>query len=64
MKEQPKTSVTYLRNSSSKHKIERLSIPQELISDKFYIQEKLFRTQKCRRKFVKNLLPEKRKENM
>ena len=63
MKEQPKTSVTYLRNSSSKHKIERLYIPQELMSDTFYIQEKLFRTQKCR-KFVKNLLPEKRKENM
>ena len=25
---------------------------------------KILRTQNCRRKFIKNLLPEKRKENM
>ena len=31
---------------------------------KFYIHEKTLRLQNSRRKFIKNLLPEKRKENM
>ena len=31
---------------------------------KFYVHEKILRTRNCRRKFNKNLHPEKRKENM
>ena len=34
----------------------RLEIPRYLVYEK--------RTRKCRRKFIKNLLPEKRKENV
>ena len=32
--------------------------------EEFYIHEKILCTRNCRRKFIKNLLPEKRKENM
>ena len=32
--------------------------------EKFYVDEKILSTQNCRRKFIKNLLPEKYKENM
>ena len=39
-----------------------LQIPQELVYEKFYVQEKILRTQNCRRKFIKSLLPEKRKK--
>ena len=42
----------------SKQKMRRLQISQRLV------YEKNLRTRNCRRKFVKNLLPEKRKENM
>ena len=31
---------------------------------KFYVHEKVLRAPNCRRRFIKNLLPEKRKENM
>ena len=31
---------------------------------KFYAHKKFLGTQNCRRKFIENLLPEKRKENM
>ena len=31
---------------------------------KIYVHEKILRTQNRRRKFIKNLIPEKRKENM
>ena len=41
-----------------------LQIPQNIVYEKFYVHEKNLRTQNCRRKFTKNLLPEKRKENM
>ena len=41
-----------------------LQIPPKLGYEKFYVQEKILRTRNCRRKFIKNLLPEKRKENM
>ena len=44
--------------------LKRLQIPQKLVYEKFYVREKILRTLNCRRKFVKNLLPEKRKENM
>ena len=32
--------------------------------EKSYVHEKILRTRNCRRKFIANLLPEKRKENM
>ena len=41
-----------------------LPIPQKLVHKKFYVHEKILRTQNFCRKFIKNLLPEKRKENM
>ena len=44
--------------------MKRLQIPQKLVYEKFYVHEKSLRTPNCRRKFIKNLLPEKRKENM
>ena len=44
--------------------MKRLQIPQKLEQGKFYVHEKILRTRNCRRKFNKNLLPEKRKENM
>ena len=31
---------------------------------KVYTHEKVLRTRNCRRKFIRNLLPEKPKENM
>ena len=31
--------------------------------EKFYVHEQILRTLNCRRKFIKKLLPEKRKEN-
>ena len=44
--------------------MKRLQIKQKLVSKKFYVHEKILRTRNCRRRFIKNLLPEKRKENM
>ena len=44
--------------------MKRLQIPQKLAYEKFYVEEKKLRTRYCRRKYIKNLLPEKRKENM
>ena len=54
----------HFRNSNFKHRMKRLQIPQKLVYGKFYIHEKILRTGNCRRKFFKNLLPEKHKENM
>ena len=44
--------------------MKRLQIPQKLVYGKFYVHEKILRARNCRREFIKNLLPEKRKENM
>ena len=44
--------------------MKRLQIPQKLVYEKFYVHEKISCTRNCRRKFIKNSLPEKRKENM
>ena len=44
--------------------MKRSQNPQKLAYEKFYEHEKTLRTQNCCRKFIKNLLPEKRKENM
>ena len=44
--------------------MKRLQIPQKLVYEKFYVHEKILRTQNYRCKFIKNLLLEKRKEKM
>ena len=44
--------------------MKRLQIPQKLVHVKCYVHKKILRTRTCRRKFIKNLRPEKRKENM
>ena len=41
-----------------------LQIPQKLVYEKIYVHEKILRSRNFRRGFIKNLLPEKRKENM
>ena len=42
----------------------RLQILQKLVCEKLYVDEKILRARNCRRRFIKNLLPEKRRENM
>ena len=42
--------------------MKRLRIPQKLVYEKFYVYEKNLRTRNCRRKFIKNLLPEKQRK--
>ena len=66
MKEQPRVEhkLRIFRNSNFKHTMKRLQIPQKLIYDKFYVHEKILRARNCSSKFIKNLLTEKRKENM
>ena len=64
MKGQPRPLVMQFGNSNFKHKMKRLQIPQKLVCGKFYVHEKILRARNCRREFIKNLLPEKRKENM
>ena len=44
--------------------MKRLQIPHKRVYETFYIHEKILHVPNCRRKFIKNLLPEKRKENM
>ena len=41
-----------------------LQISQKLVYEKFYVNKKNLRTRNCRRKFIKNLLQEKRKESI
>ena len=41
-----------------------LQIPQKLAYKKLYGHKKIIRTRSCRRKFIENLLPEKRQENI
>ena len=41
-----------------------LQITQKLVCEKFYVHEKILRTRNCRRRFIKILIPEKRKENI
>ena len=50
--------------SNFKHEMKRLQLIQKLVYEKLYVYEKILRTRNCRRNFIKNLLPEKRKENM
>ena len=44
--------------------MKRLKIPQKLVYERFYVDEKILRRRNCRLKFIKNMLPEKREENM
>ena len=44
--------------------MKRLQIPQKVVYENFYIHEKVLRTGNWRRRFIKNLFPEKHKENM
>ena len=44
--------------------MKRLQIPKKLVFEKYYLHEKNIHKRNCRRKFMKNLLTEKRKENM
>ena len=64
MKDQHRTQITHHRNISFKNKMKRLQFPQKLVYKKFYIHEKIIRTQNCRRNFIKSLPLEKRKGNM
>ena len=43
---------------------EKTANPAKTYVQKFYVHEKNLRTRNCRRKFIKNFLPEKRKENL
>ena len=54
----------HFRKSNFKHKMKKKLIPQKLMHEIFYVHEKKLRTRNYRCKFIKNLLPEKRKENM
>ena len=44
--------------------MERLQVTQKLVYEKFYIHKKILRVRNCRHRFIKNLPPEKCKENM
>ena len=45
--------------------MKRLQIRQEIVCEKFYVhEEQILRARNCHPKFVKILLPKKRKENM
>ena len=44
--------------------MKKLQSLQNLVYKKFDLLEKILRTQNCRHRFIKNLLPEKRKENL
>ena len=44
--------------------MKRLQIAQKLVCKKFYVHQRILRARNCRRKSIKNLFPEKRKENM
>ena len=63
MKEQRTAEVTHF-GIVILNTMKRLQILQKLVYGKFYVHEKILRTQNYRRKFIKNLLPEKREENM
>ena len=44
--------------------MKRQQIPQNLVREKYHVHEKVLRSQKFHCKLIKNLLPEKCKENM
>ena len=44
--------------------MERLQISQKLVYEKCYVDEQILRTRNYHRNVIKNLPPQKRKENM
>ena len=44
--------------------MKRLQILEKLVYEIFYVDEKILGTRNCQRKFIENLLTEKRKESM
>ena len=44
--------------------MERLQISQKLVYEKCYVHEQILRTRNYHRNVIKNLPPQKRKENM
>ena len=44
--------------------MKRLQIPQKFLYEKFYVHEKILRTQNCHRNFIKNVLIRTRNKNM
>ena len=44
--------------------MKRLQIPQKLVYAKFYMRGQILRTQNCRHKFIKNLLPETQRKHV
>ena len=55
MKGQPRTELTYFRNSNFKHKMKRAQISQTLVYEKFYVHKKILRTRNLSRiYFLKN----------
>ena len=61
MKEQPRNSIFEIVNLRQN---EKTTSPAKTCVRKFYVHGQILLTRNCRREFVKNLLPEKRKENM
>ena len=57
MREPPRIKVTQFRKSNFKHKMKRSHLPQKVALKKY-------RTRISRRQIIKNILPEKPKENM
>ena len=45
-------------NSNFKRQMKRLQIPKKIVCGKFYVRETILRTRNCRRKFIKNSIPE------
>ena len=64
--EQPRTQVMHFRNSSFKVLNTKWKDwkSRKNLCEIFYKHEQILLTRNFRRKFIKNLLPEKRKENM
>ena len=54
----------HFRNRNFKTQNEKTANPAKTCVRIFYVHEQILHAQNCRRKFIKNLLPEKRKENM
>ena len=64
MKEQPRIKSRILEIVILNTKMKTLQIPQKLLYEIFYVHGQILRARNCHREFIKNLLPEKRKENM
>ena len=63
MEEQPRTYFTHFGNNNFGTQNEKTLNPKKTCVQSC-CREKILRTRNCRRKFIKNLLPEKPKENM